>query len=186
MRAAVDLTRALAIPGWMTPGELSWLAEQASRAGVIVEIGCYQGRSTRAMADHTDGVLYAVDPWIAAQWMPPDVRRGATLYERFAVTLREHIDIGTVQPMVGTAEAVWPRLTAHVGERGADLIFIDALHDEASVAADIARALEIVASGGVIAGHDYGHPVWPSVARVALAAFGDDVQVHETIWWVTR
>ncbi len=182
-----SLARAMAIPGWMTPGELEWLARAAERAGVIVEIGSYQGRSTRAMADHTGGVLYAIDPFVAAPWMPADVRNGKSLYDRFCGHLRAHIDAGTVQPMKGTAADVWPDLLESLGDRGADLVFVDAMHDELSVAADIVRAIEIVAPGGVIAGHDYGHPDWPDVARAVHTYFDKaDVQTCESIWWVTR
>ena len=61
-RSHYDLT----IPGWMTQDELEWLYDQATRMTSIVEIGCYQGRSSYALLQGLAGrgLLYAVDPWL--------------------------------------------------------------------------------------------------------------------------
>src|SRR5262245_48308471 len=56
------LDEALAIPGWMFEAELAWLEEQALERTIIVEIGSWQGRSTKALAA-TPGTVYAVDDW---------------------------------------------------------------------------------------------------------------------------
>jgi hypothetical protein len=54
---------AIEIPGWMSEIDLQWLGEQAKHHDLIVEIGSYQGRSTRALGDNARGVVYAVDDW---------------------------------------------------------------------------------------------------------------------------
>jgi hypothetical protein len=58
-----DISKALLVEGWMTPDELYWLANHAAEHQVVVEFGSYQGRSTRVMADHCPGTIYAVDNW---------------------------------------------------------------------------------------------------------------------------
>jgi len=58
---ALDLARARAITGWMADDELLWLARVARGCQRIVEVGSYQGRSTRALADHCPGVVFCVD-----------------------------------------------------------------------------------------------------------------------------
>src|SRR3954470_12383000 len=59
----IDITRALAIDGFMEEQELVWLAQQAKIHKCIVEIGSLLGRSTRALLDHTEGIVYAFDDW---------------------------------------------------------------------------------------------------------------------------
>lgn len=49
------------IQGWMTDEELNWLYETASTMDSIVEIGCWKGKSTHALASGCKGVVFAVD-----------------------------------------------------------------------------------------------------------------------------
>jgi predicted O-methyltransferase YrrM len=46
------------------------------------------------------------------------------------------------------------------------LVFIDTLHDAASVERDIAAALPLLSPGWLIAFHDYPDPGWPDVRKV--------------------
>src|SRR5262245_25064238 len=59
----MDIEKAKRITGWMSEGELLWLAELAARSSTIVEIGSWRGRSTRALGDHIGEHVYAVDTW---------------------------------------------------------------------------------------------------------------------------
>ena len=59
----IDISRALAVDGWMTELELTYLAETASKSTLIVEVGSWMGRSTCALAATTKGLLFAVDTW---------------------------------------------------------------------------------------------------------------------------
>jgi Methyltransferase domain len=63
MQATIDISKALTIVGWMSPGELSWLASRALESNYIVEFGSFHGRSTRALGDNCSGRVWAVDPW---------------------------------------------------------------------------------------------------------------------------
>ena len=68
MTVAASLERAEAISGWMERDELAWLAEQAAQARKIVEVGCWMGRSSRALADATAGTVWCVDSCGGWRW----------------------------------------------------------------------------------------------------------------------
>src|SRR5579864_3315474 len=97
----VDISRALTVNGWMSPPELEWLAEQAQKHRHIVEVGSWLGRSTRAMADNTTGLIFAVDTWkgtIADENFPKEPYEDY-FYKEFTKNLGDHIWNGTVTAM---------------------------------------------------------------------------------------
>ena len=69
----MNIAKAETIDGWMTSIELAWLAEQARASDYILEFGCYQGRSTRSLADNTPGIVLAVDRWNYNKEIHPDL-----------------------------------------------------------------------------------------------------------------
>lgn len=173
----MNLGRALSITGWMTDPELTFLATQASKSKVIVEAGCFQGRSTRAMADNTDGIIHAVDPW---KLMPLGTLDSSNImavdemtYTRFAMNLNGHIESGKVIPHAKKFVEFHPPETP-------DFIFIDAMHDYENVKRDILHAMSIMKSG-LLAGHDY-QPNWQGVIKAVKEIFGDTPEIHDTIW----
>lgn len=186
--AAIDLEPASQITGWMTRRELRWLAEQACAASTIVEVGCFHGRSTRVLADHCRGVVYAVDPWDGryfnnddspADWIDTDV------FDAFAENLSAHLASGRVVAQRGPARTMLPAIAARVG-RTCDLVFLDGDHRYAAVVSEIDHARALVKSGGIIAGHDWDHPTWPGVRRAVEDSFPHRADVHlvGSIWWV--
>jgi len=186
MIAAVDIARALAVPGFMHRDELQWLAERASVAATVIEAGCWQGRSTRALADHCPGTVYAVDPW-AGPYLCEDGSRHpirTEVYEQFAEHLADHIARGRVVPIRKAFSDSRADLVGRCPNR-ADLVFIDGDHRFATVAADIDTAIALVRPGGIIAGHDYGHRDWPGVKRAVDAWFGASIERCRSIWWTT-
>lgn len=182
----IDLRPALAIPGWMERDELAWLAAMARHAQVIVEIGSYQGRSTRALADHCPGVVYAIDPWDG-----PCLREDGTtapndwaVFDAFTTHLQAHLETGRVVAMRMPGRAGVPRLqAAHVT---ADLVFLDGDHRHEAVAADLALAWPLVRSGGRLAGHDYRNATWPGVTTAVDERFPTGVQTLGGLWWVEK
>jgi MMP 1-O-methyltransferase len=188
----IDLTRALAIEGFMSAPELEWLATQAQTADRIIEVGCWQGRSTRALADHCRGIVYTIDAWEryaeadqeAAAWLaarcPWPAARSA-----FAANLRDHLTMGRVVLVPLLAGAAADSLRRSLGLGWADLLFLDGDHREAGVSDDLWTYRPFVRRGGLMAGHDYGHPEWPTVARAVHRVWPTGVQRCESIWWVT-
>jgi hypothetical protein len=108
----IDTTRAQAIKGWMRTNELDWLATRAADARMIVEVGCWQGRSTRALADHSAGIVYAIDPW-AGDYFNEDNslhKIRTNVYDLFAANLADHIASGKVVPIKEAGAAAMRRL----------------------------------------------------------------------------
>jgi Methyltransferase domain len=186
LTATVDISRAEAIPGYMADVELRWLAHHAAKADVIVEVGSYKGRSTRALADHCPGVVYAVDPWDGgyenddgsqAKWIDT-----AGAFRDFQDNMRDHIETGRVVPVKG----IFGRVS--MPERIVpDLVFIDGDHRYSAVKADIDMACRMLRhqSGGVLCGHDYRHKDWPGVKKAVDEIFaGVHVEVCRSIWAV--
>jgi predicted O-methyltransferase YrrM len=173
------IARASAIDGWMSETELLWLASRAREAKVIVEVGSYKGRSTRALADNCPGVVYAVDPWDgiyvfdSGRECPIETRQ----WEVFARNMVDHLDLGKVVALkhqFKDALAVLPT--------GVDLVFLDGDHRYESVVQDIAWGSGLLRPGGILSGHDYAHAEWPGVKRAVDLAFSD-TQVVDSIWW---
>jgi predicted O-methyltransferase YrrM len=50
----------------MGSDELAWLAATAAQSQSIAEIGCWQGRSTKALADSCRGRVFAIDHFLGA------------------------------------------------------------------------------------------------------------------------
>src|SRR5262245_43603198 len=99
--STVDISRAVTIYGWMSDQSLRWLAEQAQQHQVIVEVGVYQGRTTRALADNTPGRVYAVDDWKGSRRVKDEVdamltiqggKTGTGVVRQFKANLEEHLD----------------------------------------------------------------------------------------------
>lgn len=152
----LDITRAVEIVGWMTEEELLWLAEQAAEHSVIVEMGSYQGRSTRAMGDHAKGIVYAWDNWEGpdeAWWrdVTPDSYR-KSLLTRFKSNLSDLLESGKVQIINMSHDQPVPEI---IGKP--DMIFIDGDHTYEAVKRDIKKWLPLP-SGCLLCGHDFNQP----------------------------
>lgn len=161
----VDLSRALAIKGWMSRAELTWLAEQAAHARLIVEFGSWQGD-------------YPTDAGGVHRTIRTDV------FALFATNLGDHLETGRVVPIPLPSDRARQRLLEACGPGGADLVFIDGDHRYETVLADIDLARALVRPGGIIAGHDYGHRDWPGVQRAVDEQFPALAGRVDSLWWV--
>ena len=171
----VDITKALAIDGWMSEPELMWLAERAAEHCLIVEIGSYLGRSTRAMLDNTAGILYAFDDWKGPRDVYMDKEERTKLFDRFCNNVEEYI----VKSKVMMLQADY---AADLGSwLKPDMVFIDGSHEYEDVKRDIERWLPRIIPGGLICGHDIK---MTDVASAVMDTLGDaTVAANTTIWW---
>lgn len=193
MATPINLAPALAITGWMSPAELTWLAEHARSAHTIIEIGSFQGRSTRALADHCRGVVYAVDPWVAyqnddgsqAKWIHKHGGTWENIFAAFQRNLADHLATGRVVAIQQYSADAIPTLRDRLCGQKADLVFIDGDHRYEPCKRDIELYRPLVRKGGILAGHDYSHKSWPGVARAVDEQLGR-VGRCDSIWWVRR
>lgn len=175
---AIDISRALKITGWMSEVELKWIAEQAKGTDTIIEIGCYQGRSTRAMVDNSDAMITCVDPWKGTYYSGAgEPLFDCDVYDKFIANLRDKR--GNIKVFR------YPISDELFFSQPADFIFIDGDHRYFAVRSDIISSKIFINKNGVIAGHDYGDPAWPGVKQAVDEIFPSANLVEDTtIWWV--
>lgn len=177
----VDVTRALAIDGWMLPRELAWLAHQATTCAVIIEVGSYLGRSTRALGDHVQRVVYAVDLWRGFDSVPAP--EGDAYLRAFRGNLADLLSRGRVK--VARMDSL--RWTPPATVRGAvDLVFLDGDHDEAHVRAEILRYRAWLRPGGLVVGHDFGSREHPGVTAAVRSLVPTVRRGPKSLWWATK
>jgi predicted O-methyltransferase YrrM len=181
----VNLEKALTVDGWMSESELRWLSEQAQH-GVVVEIGSWTGRTTRAMADSKiDGMIYAVDTWEGSEENQDFLKDKPKdyLFQEFCKNLSDHIARERVIPMRVTSLAA-ADFASRMGIKF-DFVFIDAAHDYESVKEDILAWRPLVRRGGVLAGHDYdwGYPGVVHAVRELISQTPQQAAGGSSIWF---
>lgn len=167
------IERARKINGWMTDEELVWLAREAGTHECIMEVGSYQGRSTRALGDNTAGTVYAVDDWkglrtIDRDWwakQTPESER-ENLYEIFSANIVDLMQSGKVIA-IRCNHADTDKLHLPIP----DMVFIDGSHDYESVKRDIETWLPRLVKGGLLCGHDFNQgPIQDAVKELLPGA----------------
>lgn len=155
------------IKGWMSDAELAWLGEQAAQMNSVVEIGCHQGRSSKALLDACQGTVYCIDVW-------NDEEQYGYVGERdYQAFLR---NVGHY-PNLRAQHATSLLAAEHLPD--VDMVFIDGDHEYESVKADIKAWLPKTRK--LLCGHDYG--VFDGVTRAVDERFGSDwVSVVPDTW----
>jgi predicted O-methyltransferase YrrM len=171
--------------------ELEWLAANAANRRAIVEIGSWKGRSTKAMGGATLGVVYAVDHYRGA-----DAQNNAINYkeamelgpERFSEifkrNLSDEIAAGHVVQVVSDSIGAVERVQALLKGGRPDMVFIDGDHDYEAVKRDISTWRPLIASGGILSGHDYRTGANPGVVRAVDELVPGFKRVAESIWYI--
>lgn len=133
----------------VTGEEATALADLA-RGKTVIELGAWHGFSTIVLASVADLV-------ISVDWHHGDMHAGMQdTYEVFRGNLDRYGVAGRVQVVRDRFETALPWLATERGTRFADGCFIDAQHDEPSVAMDLLGVLPLLRPGGWVAFHDYG------------------------------
>jgi hypothetical protein len=157
---AAIVERMRPVEGWLRDDEAELLVHVARQAAgeqdaAIVEIGSYCGKSTVVLASAASSVranarVYAIDPHeglVGAEDGPGGLASGPPTFERFHRTI---VDAG----LAGVVEAVRLRSFDVAWRAPIALLFVDGLHDYASVARDFFHFEPHLADGAFVAFHD--------------------------------
>jgi predicted O-methyltransferase YrrM len=173
----MNLGKALTITGWMSPQELTFLAKTAAKSSNILEVGSFQGRSTRAMVDNSIAKITCVDPWDGKTQLYNGVMLSNGTnedYSRFFMNLYEFINNRVIP--------VRKRFDQFTSDERFDFLFIDAIHEYDALLSDIKQGLPLLTPDAVIAGHDYC-PSWPGVIQAVDEIFPKR-KLEDTIWYM--
>jgi predicted O-methyltransferase YrrM len=154
---------------WDLPEELAWWAEYATRCTEILELGAYNGASTKIMLlANPDLKIHVIDLWEdegtyetfdKAMILMPE----GCVYQTGRVTAnRDTTENGIRQLLEDRTEMF-------------DGLLVDAGHTYDLVYSDIVLGMQLMKPGTLIMGHDY-HPSWPDngVSQAVRALFADD------------
>lgn len=126
----------------VTDRELSMLTRYAQGAKVIVEIGCYEGKTTAALARCSKSV-YSIDPF-------PPGRLGICYGEVIAEKHLQRLGLrDNVRLWTGFSWDIAPNFKVPV-----DLVFIDGDHSYEAITRDWNDWYPKLVKGGIIALHD--------------------------------
>lgn len=136
--------KAQSIEGWMDDCDLAWIADQANKSALALEIGCWKGKTTQVMSLAQQ--LIVCDPFIGSPDDPscgPDKIKG--VYEEFLINTKEYSNINLY---------LMKSCFLSLKKQSFDFIFIDGDHKFEAVKHDIKLALDLIKPKGIIAGHD--------------------------------
>jgi len=164
----------------MSHGELTWLASEAKKCKLVIEIGSWYGRSSRAIADNLPrgGKLICVDHWdgsVAEKKEFKSARKlnGDFAFKAFFYNMSDLIMKGKVIPLRMSSKNAAP-LFPH-----ADMVFIDGGHTYEEVKEDIKLWQ---GRTPILCGHDYNR--WEGVNK-AVDELVNEKQLIESIWLKT-
>jgi predicted O-methyltransferase YrrM len=126
----------------VTDRELQMLTKYCRNARVVCEIGCYEGKTSVAMALSTAGTVYSVDPFFRG-------RLGISYGEGIARLHSKRSGATNLSLIRGFSSEV-----ACDFKHAIDFLFIDADHSYDAIKADWENWAVKVVNGGVIALHD--------------------------------
>ena len=160
MKEMIPLDEVRKIQGWMRPAALQWLRSVAlslPTGAVVVELGCWMGRSTAALA--VPGIrLISVDNF---QGIPNDVtQRQARQFDVYQAFMSNILKYGLRVSLLCMDSLKAAEL---IKDRSVDMVFADDDHG------DFRRVINAwerkVKRGGIVSGHDYGNMRFPNIRR---------------------
>lgn len=165
---------------WFSEAAQTALADLVTQVraldGRIIEIGCWEGRSTCALANACyPAEVQAVDTWMGSPGEPSwKLAHERDILKSFLANVDE-LTNGNVVPH----QEPWRKYVLH-DTSPVRFLHIDAEHSYREVADTIASFRPMMADGGIMCGDDAHHP---PVITAALEAF-PQAEVITTLWWV--
>lgn len=164
---------------WFGPESQAALADLYDKVsdleGDVVEVGCWEGRSTVALANACyPTTVRAVDTWLGS---PGEISfklaAERDVYAQFLTNVEEQT-AGNVIPF----EMGWDEyFCKHAGPTR--FLHIDAEHSYGQVRGNIEAALPHMVPGGIICGDDNHHPP----VREAVSDVLGNAYLIATLWW---
>jgi len=176
------------IVGWMSARELNWLYDTAhsmNNNSIIVELGCWLGKSTAAicLGAKTENI-YVVDIWCGCGLkFNKDEEAGANGLWQFISNMKDRVNF---VPFIIFGDS---SISANKFKSNSiDFLFIDANHLYNSVINDIKSWYDKIKVGGIISGHDYFNK---DVGRAVRDCFPIKQVQHainhiDSIWWIIK
>jgi predicted O-methyltransferase YrrM len=165
-----------AIDGWMGADDLEWLHQTSKQFNIIVEVGCWFGRSTHALLSGCPGTVYAVDHF---EGSPSEINEAHAYAKNGDVKKKFFDNVGHFRNLV--VFNMQSKMAARMfAKNEVDMVFIDADHDFEPVRADIVSWMP--KTKYLLCGHDSGYK---SVKR-ALAYLGLTYQQATPDIWEIR
>jgi len=183
------------IEGWMDfPDVYAHEIERVPDAGIVVEVGCWCGRSTAFMADLVKTADRGIQFWAVDHgWGNADkaadacaggvAAAGGNIAGKLVTNLRDCGVLDWVYPLIVPSV----RAARLFADESIAFVFIDGNHTRESVLEDCAAWWPKIKPGGVMAGHDYDHHYLEVVGAIQQF-FGRDVPhpIRKTCWGVTK
>lgn len=168
---------------WFTYPQLySWFVNTVPNNSIIVEVGCWKGKSTAYLAvevinSNKNIKIHAVDTWEGSPneqiHINDEYVKTNTLYDLFLKNI-EPVESVIIPLRMNSIEA-----SKLHSDSSIDIVFIDANHAYEYVIKDIEAWLPKIKPGGILAGHDYG---WSGVNRAVHEKFGNNILTQEECW----
>lgn len=158
----------LGIQGWKTPEELAWLAQEASRAKRILDIGCWRGQTPKVMAAASIAHITAVDHltnFYTGEWGRNEILRQTqqdAIHRECRENLKAELIEGRVRLVFADGQGARDVVRELAGDERFDFVWLDGDHAYEDVKADILAYRALLAPGGLLAGHDFD-PSFPGV-----------------------
>jgi predicted O-methyltransferase YrrM len=150
------------------------VAKVAELDGDIVEVGCWEGRSTIALADACfPARVHAVDTW---QGSPGEISAELAQERDILATFLANTHGRNIDVFIMGWRDYFEKYRDPVR-----FLHIDGAHDYESVAGNIDAALPLMVPGSVMCGDDAHHPP----VQQATAERFPTVHRTATLWWVT-
>ena len=164
---------------WFSAASQKALGDLCDRTGHlegdVVEIGCWTGRSTVALANACyPGIVHAVDTW---EGSPGEISADLAAQRDVFGEFRANIDAYTAGNVVPHRMGWRDYLPTSGPIR---FLHIDAEHTYVEVRDNIAAALPLLVPGAILCGDDVHHP---PVQEAVIEAFGV-LQPVASLWWV--
>ena len=146
---------------------------------VGAEVGVLRGENAATLLEgRPELLLYLVDTWQhggLVKEAPWQIRRQA--YKRLEGGFRSRIQWQEVNSLIA---ATWH------ADASLDFVFLDSCHEFDHVLAEIDAWHPKVKPGGILAGHDYGHPDYPGVKKAVSRRLGSVGTLAAHVWAVRR